>query len=154
MLTEGWQVSLPEALERLIVRLNSDQRAQLFALIEKAELMPAAKAPELSPDQAFLAAAETLRNAKVGDKAVVIRKALAAIGLTLEDLVAAKSEDPVGAMMVVSEKLKTETGTSFGRKTAESLVTEGFTPDEVYARLKAGTSPKNLLGEKARAKKK
>lgn len=145
---------LVEALKWIFDGLTADERAQFFALLEKNGLMPEKKAPQIPADQAFLAAAETLRNSEVIDKAEVARKGLAKLGFTPEELIAAKATDPVEAMMGVADRLKAETSNGFGRKTAEALVTAGYQPDEVYQRLLSGASPKQLLSERARARKK
>lgn len=145
---------LVEALKWLFDALTADERAQFFALLEKNGLMPEKKTPVVPPDQAFLTAAETLRNSEVVDKAEVARKGLAKLGFTPEELIAAKATDPVEAMLGVADRLKAETNNGFGRKTAEALVTAGYQPDEVYQRLRAGASPKQLLSERARARKK
>jgi len=146
MLKNVWG-DLSEALAALLQYCSAADRANVLAILEKSGLTVAKTGTLL---ERLLADAEELRAS--GDSLPdAARQVIAKLGLSLDQLIAAKKDDPEEVMMGVAKRLAAEAnqnGQSFGRKTARDLVINGWEPDEVYTRLKAGASPKQLLREK------
>ena len=132
-------IPVPEqVLEQLFASLQPDSRQRAFVLIQQ-------RVGTISPVDQLLQAAQALQGKD--DVIPTMLKALRMMSIEPSELVQVATDNPVVAMLAVSERLVTEGGKSFTRKVAEKLVEAGITPESAYDQLKDGkTSPSKLYG--------